>query len=273
MKILLTGANGFLGARILARMQAQPSVTLRGMSQDDMSRYIDEVQPDAIIHTAAISDIGTCEANPEASYHANVLLPVYLAKAAPNSKLVMLSTDQVYNGNPSPGPYREGDETIPGNLYARHKLEMEQRVLDISPGAVLLRATWMYDMPLYQGDNRGNFLMNIIKSVLAGQPTAWSREQYRGLTYVREAAESMTGALQLAGGVYNFGSENSMNMYDTAQFLLSAMGAKGHLLEAGVRGNLWMDCEKARVGGVAFLNTQEGLARCLADYGMGAPGK
>jgi len=31
--------------------------------------------------TAAISDIGVCQSNPEASYIANVLIPVYLAKA------------------------------------------------------------------------------------------------------------------------------------------------------------------------------------------------
>ena len=33
----------------------------------------------------------------------------------------------------------------PGNIYAAHKLEMEKRVLDILPSAVMLRAEWMYD--------------------------------------------------------------------------------------------------------------------------------
>lgn len=154
-----------------------------------MQRIVDETRPEAIIHTAAISDMGACQRDPEGSRHANVEIPLMLAKAARGARLVMFSTDQVYNGNGNPGPYREDELISPVNVYARHKAEMEQRVLELRPDAVMLRATWMYDMPLYRGDNRGNFLMNIIKASLAGRPTAWSKQEFRGITYVREAAE------------------------------------------------------------------------------------
>ncbi len=55
---------------------AAPS--LRNASEDEVKRIVDASDADVIIHTAAISDIGTCAANPEASYHANVLIPLFL---------------------------------------------------------------------------------------------------------------------------------------------------------------------------------------------------
>ena len=80
---LVTGASGFVGAKIMDVCEgviAAPS--LRGVSENEVRRLVAESGCDAIIHTAAISDIGACEKNPEGSYEANVLLPIYLANAA-----------------------------------------------------------------------------------------------------------------------------------------------------------------------------------------------
>ena len=107
---------------------------------------IDKCRADVIIHTAAISDVGTCEKDPGASYEANVRLPLFLAKAAKEQKMICFSSDQVYRGCAGEGPYKEEDAS-PCNVYGRHKLEMEQQVLDVKPDAVMLRAEWMYDYP------------------------------------------------------------------------------------------------------------------------------
>ena len=143
MKILLTGANGFVGARIRAAAPVICAPSLRGAEKEDIDRLIDTVQPDAILHTAAISDIGACAKDPEGSYHANVLIPEYLAKAANGAKLVLFSSDQVYSGAKGDKPFTE-DDVATANLYAEEKLEMENRVLAIDPNAVMLRAAWMY---------------------------------------------------------------------------------------------------------------------------------
>ncbi len=60
--ILVTGARGFVGSKIMELCKdtvAAPS--LRNASLEDIMRLIDESRAAAIIHTAAISDIGTCE--------------------------------------------------------------------------------------------------------------------------------------------------------------------------------------------------------------------
>ena len=80
--ILITGANGFVGHKLMELCEdtvASPS--LRNVTQEIVNRMIEESNADVVVHTAAISDIGTCEADPEASYFANVQIPMYLANA------------------------------------------------------------------------------------------------------------------------------------------------------------------------------------------------
>ena len=261
MKILVTGPRGFVGARIMAAMDAIPAPSLRGADEDDIRRLVERVEPDIVIHTAAISDISACAADPEASYRANVALPLMLARAVP--KPVLFSTDQVYGGCAGEGPYGE-DDVAPANLYAEHMLEMERRVLEANPNAVLLRATWMYDMPLYGVANRGNFLVNMLRA----RELAFSATQRRGVTYVREVARLMARAMELPGGVYNFGSENPLAMLETARWLAGELGLDVRLRDAGPRHNLWMDCSKARRHGVSFGDTVSGLRQCIEDYGL-----
>lgn len=262
MKILVTGARGFVGARVMqALSEAVAAPSLRGMDEAAVRRMVEEVRPDCIIHTAAMSDIGQCERDPDGSYHANVELPLWLAKSG--VKVVAFSTDQVYSGCPDDGPYAE-DNVAPANLYARHKLEMEQRTLEANPDTVLLRATWMYDIPLYGLPNRGNFLMNMLTS----REQVFSASQHRGITWVREAAENIRQAMNLPGGVYNYGSENDLAMLDTARWLRDELDLPVTLTDAGPRHHLWMDCAKAEKSGVHFDNTIDGLKRCIAAYGL-----
>lgn len=238
---------------------AAPS--LRDADEDTVKRLIDTVRPDVIIHTAAISDISACTKNPDTSYKANVLLPTWFVKSG--IKSVLFSSDQIYSGCKTEGPYTE-DEAGPANLYAREKLEMEQRALEINPKTVLLRATWMYDMPRYGSPNRGNFLMNMLRY----PELSFSSSQYRAVTYVREVSAWIAKAAQLPGGVYNYGSENDLNALETARWLAETLKLRITLKDAAPAHNLWMDCAKIRENGICFRSTVDGLKQCIEDYGL-----
>lgn len=257
--ILVTGPNGFVGEKIMKLCKdVIPCPSLRTASEEDIRRIVAESGADTIIHTAAISDIGTCQANPEESYRANVQIPVWLAKAAKNIKLICFSSDQVYSGMEEEGPYSE--ETVkPGNLYAEHKLLMEQQVLDMAPDAVMLRAEWMYDYY----EKKSNYFMNILR---ATDTVSFSSRQYRGVTYVKEVALNMEKVMELPGGAYNFGSETTKSMYEITREFLNLLGKDVKLEDAPPRQNLWMNCEKARNLGVDFLTVDEGLKACAKDY-------
>lgn len=262
MKALVTGPRGFVGARIMSEMEnAIPAPSLRSCSDDDIRRLVETVQPDVIIHTAAISDIPTCEKDPDASRRANIDIPVCLVRTG--RKCVIFSSDQVYSGCAGEGPYAE-DDVSPANVYARHKLEMEQRTLDICPDTVLLRATWMYDMPMYGVPNRGNFLMLMLRNADA----AFSSGDYRAITYVREVARLIRQATVLPGGVYNYGSENDLSMLDTALWLKDKLSLPIRISDRPAHHNLWMDCSKAKSHAICFPNTIEGLKKCIVDYSL-----
>ena len=258
--ILVTGVGGFVGGKIMKTCRdVIPCPTLRGASEDEVRRIVEESGADTVIHTAAIADIGTCEKFPEESYTANVMLPVYLARACKGRKLVCFSSDQVYGGLSDGGPYSE--ETVkPANLYASHKLEMEERVLDISPDAVMLRAEWMYDYYL----KKSNYFMNVIN---AEESISANPHQYRGITYVKEVAENLENVIKLPGGVYNFGSETDASMYEITKEFVKLLGKSTRVeKDESPRPNLWMTCDKARRYGVNFSSVMDGLKLCAEDY-------
>ncbi len=259
--ILITGAAGFVGRRLMETVPgAVAAPSLRNASQEDIRRIVEESGAEAIIHTAAISDIGACQADPEASYRANVQLPLWLAKAAGNRKLICFSSDQVYSGSREAGPYSE-EMTAPGNVYACHKLEMEQRVLEILPEAVMLRAEWMYDLRA----PKPNYLLNVLR---AEGTVAFSSRQYRGVTYLGEVAENMDRVLALPGGAYNFGSETTLSMQELTKRLAALLGKPLAVEDAPPRHDLWMDCGKAARYGVVFSDVLTGLTKCLQEYGL-----
>ena len=276
-KILVSGAGGFVGARVMAQladrytMCAFPKGMLAAANEAAVADVVRREQPDVILHTAALSDTGYSEKHPEESYRANVQLPLWMARAARENgaKLVAFSSDQVYAGLNERGPFAEDMPLSPANVYGRHKLEAEQRVLDALPGAVLLRATWMYDLPGFGLPIRGNYLLNLWNAALHGQTLQFSGKDYRGITYVREAVERLIQAMELPGGVYNFGSENDCDMYTTALQTCETLGIHPEIARQDWPRSLLMDGSKFRAAaGVGFADTQTGVKNCLRDYGL-----
>lgn len=277
-RIFVTGAGGFVGARIMSQLSDRYELTgcpgdiLRKVDSQAILREIERCTPDYIIHAAAISDTGYCQIHPDESYQANVALPLCMAEAAHKlgAKLMCFSSDQVYTGCTDIGPFDEQRELHPANVYGCHKLEAEQRVLDMLPEAVMMRATWMYDLPGYGLPVRGNMLLNLVRGALNGKALSFATNDYRGITYVRHVIEMLVPALDIPGGVYNFGSENRLSMYDTAVDFCQALGLSLELNSnlGQPLHSLSMSCAKLRNVGVTFDDTQRGLRRCIADYGL-----
>ena len=185
-KILVTGAGGFVGARILDQWRGRYELCtfphgFSAVSDEAAVRaLISREKPDVIVHTAALSNTAYCASHPEESLRANVLLPEWIAKAAAETgaKLLAFSSDQVYAGCKRSGPLSETLSLSPANVYGCHKLEAEQRVLAITPGAILLRAAWMYDFPGYRLPIRGNLPLNLLSAAKTGTALHFSEQDF-----------------------------------------------------------------------------------------------
>lgn len=275
-KILVTGAGGFVGSRVMQQWAGHyelctfPKGFLATAGEDAVRQAVLQQRPDVILHTAAISDTGYCAGHPEQAYRANVELSVWLARAAAEigAKLVAFSSDQVYAGVEQSGPLPETIPLKPANVYGQGKLEMEQRVQALCPGAVLLRATWMYDLPGYRLPIRGNLPLNLLRAALHGTSVTFSANDCRGVTYVRQVIANLAPALSLPGGVYNFGSSNTENMVHTAQQFAQELDIAVQIEAADWTRNLVMDGKKLEKAGIRFDTTQQGIRHCLRDYGL-----
>ena len=235
--------------------------------------YLEEQRPEVVIHCAALSHTGYCEQHPEESHRTNVQGTVRMAKACKQTgaKLIFMSSDQVYNGTPLRGALKEEVALQPVNVYGRHKLEAEQRALWNLPEAVGLRLTWMYDLPDSSLKLNSNLLVNLLKASREGMPLPAATHEYRGVTYVWEVVRNMEQAMTLPGGIYNFGSSNSLNSYElfwrTAQLMGLNDAAEWLLLDeerfSNQERNLTMDCSGIAAHGIRFNNSVEGIEEAL----------
>lgn len=223
-KLLITGASGFVGSRVVARWRNEYAVLAPSHSELDITdresvdSYFLQHTPDVVVHLAALSNTGYCEQNPDESYRVNVEGVCNLAAASARNgvKFIFFSSDQVYNGNCESGPLSEDVTVAPENVYGRHKLEAEQRALELCPTAVALRATWMYDSEREGMPVHANFVLNIARAIKERTPLVLPVREYRGITWVRDVVEFLPATFTLPGGVYNYGAECSMDTYETA---------------------------------------------------------
>lgn len=277
--ILITGSSGFLGSRLAYYLKNKhqlllPSHAELNVSREDAVRaYLEEHRPDMVLHCAALSNTWHCEQHPDESHRVNVQGSVRIAKACKNvgAKLIFMSSDQVYNGTPLPGPLNEEDVLQPVNIYGLHKLEAEQRTQWNLLESVGLRLSWMYDLPESNLRQNANIMANLQNAFNERKNIKAAVHEYRGVTYVWDVVRNIEKAISLPGGIYNFGSRNTLNSYQLhlqIAALMSLREPKKWIFPDEERycqqdRNLTMDCSLIEHHGIRFLDSIEGVKEAL----------
>lgn len=149
MRVLVTGASGFVGRRLLPRLEAaghQPFPTDRETditNLDVLCEALRRTRPDAIIHLAAMSSIAESWRNPSGCYRLNFVGTRHLLQAAlreaPDARVMLIgSADQYGATEPAEHAFDEMTPLRPRSPYARTKAAAEmlgtmatQRGLDV----------------------------------------------------------------------------------------------------------------------------------------------
>lgn len=148
MRVLVCGANGMLGHRVVEEAAARGHEA-RGTDLPELDltdaeatkRFVDGLAPDVAINCAAFTDVDKAEAEEELALRINRDTAANLAAAAPY--VVHVSTDYVFPGDREE-PYVESDATGPKTAYGRTKLAGEQAVLGASAAHAVVRTAWLY---------------------------------------------------------------------------------------------------------------------------------
>ena len=154
MKLLITGAAGMLGTDVqAAALAAGDEVVALARADLDISdpaageSAVTAAVPDAVINCAAYTKVDAAEEHPDDAAAVNATGAGNLAQAtaAAGAWLVHVSTDYVFDGTKTSGPYVESDPTGPRSVYGSTKLLGEHAIAIAAPEShTIVRSSWLF---------------------------------------------------------------------------------------------------------------------------------
>ena len=235
MKILVTGATGLLGQKLTSLLIQKQDIhtiatarkavnyklknaefrILDVTDQKETEKVIQEVKPDVIIHTAAMTQVDQCETDREACWKANVTGVENLVNACEkiNAFMVHVSTDFIFDG--SHGPLDELAIPKPVNYYGESKLAGEKVVMKSKLEWAILRTVLVYGIT--EDMSRSNIVLWVKKSLEEGKSINVVNDQWRTPTLAEDLAMGcFLAAKKKAKGIYHISGEEMMTPYDIA---------------------------------------------------------
>ncbi len=242
---LVTGASGSLGW-VLSRMLADRSPVIaayhthaaypdgtRGTELNlgeagALGRLLETHRPRIVFHLAAVTNPDQCERDPETARRVNLEATRELAlwAAASGAKLVFASTDLVFDGKK--GNYGEEDPAVPLSVYGRTKLEAERAVLEVCPGAAVIRGSLFYGLG---GPAGRTFLSSILDALSRGAAIRLFTDQRRNPVLLEDLAGAMIRVADLdLVGLYHVAGRDVVTRYEFGKMVCTAFGFSKNLL-------------------------------------------
>ena len=230
MKVMVTGGAGFLGAHLMAKLQAAghtviaydlipPSPQIRSVAPmldvalrhgsienlDELLRVCRTENIEALVHTAARVGIAASLSDPVGFYRTNVIGTMHVCEAARllhMSKLIYVSSNAVYCGAAG-GKLKETDLPFsvtrgnPAAHYGTSKMAGEAIGMAYAEfhdvDFLALRVTAIYGF----GMNAAVLVKPLVENAVAGKPTRLpdGGRTRRDYTYVLDCCEAITAAL------------------------------------------------------------------------------
>ena len=232
--ILVTGSNGLLGQKITEKIRTEKSVHLIATSKGtnrfplkdgyiyaemdildptQLREVIEQYKPDAIIHTAAMTNVDTCHIERELAFQLNVIATQTLVSLCEefNIQFVHLSTDFVFDG--LDGPYNEEAKPNPVSYYGETKLNAEELVINSTSHWVILRTILVYG--IVSDMSRSNIVLWAKAALEKGDIINVVNDQYRMPTLAEDLADACLLAIEHdAQGIFHISGKDMMSVVE-----------------------------------------------------------
>jgi dTDP-4-dehydrorhamnose reductase len=230
-RILVTGANGMLGQRIVDFYSGKSRIELLSCSieKDPVFKDVDYIScdisdrekikkliydfcPDFIINTAAFTNVDLSEKHRQDTWKTNVKGVEYITEAARvlDAHIIQISSDYIFDGKD--GPYDENATPNPVGYYGRTKLASEN-VLKI--GGVLftiIRTNVLYG---FAQNSRPDFVRWAIAELKKGNEINVVNDQINNPTFVEDLVQAINKIIEFKKtGIYNIGGKEFLSRFD-----------------------------------------------------------
>ncbi|OYT71357.1 MAG: dTDP-4-dehydrorhamnose reductase [Chloracidobacterium sp. CP2_5A] len=151
LKLLVTGAAGLLGQRVVASARPTDQVialTRQDLDISDAAAVFDclaHYRPTVVINCAAMTNVDACETDRASAFRHNADGPRHLARASlsAGAYFIHISTDYVFDGAQT-SPYQTTDAPNPISVYGESKLAGERAVQEVSPRFAVTRVAGLF---------------------------------------------------------------------------------------------------------------------------------
>lgn len=245
-RILITGANGLLGQRLISFYKSIKDVELLGCSieeapyyndasylqlditsRDSVKKVVYDFYPDIIINTAGFTNVDLCEIQRETAWKVNVKGVEYLAEAcrAIDSKLIQISTDYIFNG--VNGPYDETAKPYPLGYYGRTKLASENTLKLSAITYSVIRTNVLYGL----AKSRPDFVRWVIDELSANKKIYVVTDQIGNPTFIEDLVQAINKIISFEKySIYNIGGKDFINRFEFANLIAEIFNLNKELI-------------------------------------------
>ncbi|WP_370900552.1 dTDP-4-dehydrorhamnose reductase [Chryseobacterium gossypii] len=231
-KILIIGSNGQLGnciRKIAPDFESNyefiftDSQTLNITDEDQINDFFYEHKPDICVNASAYTAVDLAETEQEKAFAINAEGVAYLAQACLDYKtiLIHISTDYVFDGDTNLC-YSEDDFTDPVGIYGKSKRKGEELALEINPGTIILRTSWLYS------EFGKNFVKTMLNLFSQKDELGIVADQFGQPTNANDLAEAIMKIVetpQKTFGIFHFSNYPETTWFDFAGKIAEISGS------------------------------------------------
>lgn len=283
--ILVTGSNGYL-ASYIAKENKDKFHWIKMTRQDaDLSDpqavydYVSKQDFDLCFHTAANATTALCEENSSLAHKINVESTMKIVDACKEkgARLIFCSTEQIFNGVEASGPIDEEQTPCSVTVYGQNKIECEEYIHEHLEDAIILRYTWMMGLSFEGVKASPSIVKNVMNALLYQEPTLFTCNEKRGMTYAKHLAKQFEAITRLEPGVYHVGAQNDKTTYESACYVAQKLGASQKAIEQYILPNTKryadrfrdyrLNADKLASQGITFGTFESNVDELLTDFG------